>query len=425
MSFICCLIPMLAIGGAGALAWHKVNSVPTAIRANLTFLEALKFKQPVAHSLTPEQHAKVLAEAIALKDKLVTEFPALKVKPRPVAAEANGFLLLHQLSCSNGFSGPPISDNFKRVLNCEGAQDSEIAKRCLDENAELVSRIEQIAALTTRSSSNMPPEYNGFISARTGKTGCDILLLKARLAAEAGDETETLRLVAAAGNLGSHYHDVECPSLLSETVAILIDLSIQRVAFKTLLPALGRNADLGRWQGVFGKRAYTSTDLAQVMRGEWNVTTEYMVLPITLAERENRGLPDVEAVARTYTAWSNTCVTRLPSLGLADVASSFQPPSDVSHLSKEGREMIDVLCAGPHSWTQGYLKSAAAGAQHHAALDLLVLEKSGVVLAAADAERVTRDSVSGSTFVFDATKRTLAAPSGSAALGVEPLSLPW
>jgi len=58
--------------------------------------------------------------------------------------------------------------------------DPEITRRCLAGHAELVERLEHIGSLTTRSSCGMPANYNGFIAARTGKTGCDILLLKAR-----------------------------------------------------------------------------------------------------------------------------------------------------------------------------------------------------------------------------------------------------
>jgi len=98
-SFVCCLVPLLVVGGAGAVLWHRASALHLAIRANLTFLEALKFKDTLdTNPPTPEQIAKVRNEAIALKEKLVAEFPALKVVPRPVPDEANGYLLLHKLS---------------------------------------------------------------------------------------------------------------------------------------------------------------------------------------------------------------------------------------------------------------------------------------------------------------------------------------
>jgi len=430
--FAGCIVALLALGGAGVWAWHKVNSVPLALRANLTFLEALKFKNTIdTDPPTPAQLAAVRNAAVALKEKLTAEFPALKVTPRPVADDENGFLLLCNLTNHKDPATRhlPISDKFERILAEQSAAgepkpwDPEAAEHCLAEHGELVSRIEHIAALTNRSSSNMSPEYSGIFNARAGKTSCDILLLKARLAAEAGDDTETLRLVAAAGNLGSHYHGVESPSLFSETVVILIDLEIRRIAFKSLLHALGRNADLDRWKAVLGNRSCTPSDLAAVMRGEWDIDADFMTFPVLIAAARSHQLQDPEAVARAYTSWINTCVTRLSSVELSDMATAISQPAATSNLSKEGREVISSLADGIAGWTKGYIRAAACLAQFRAGLDLLVLEKSGVTLA--DAGQVTRDPVSGSAFLFDADKRTVAAPPGTAALNVEPLALPW
>jgi len=255
--------------------------------------------------------------------------------------------------------------------------------------------------------------------------GWDILLLMARLAAEAGDETETLRLVAAAGNIASHYHDVESSSLYGETVVILMDLDLNGIAFKLLLPALGRNADLARWKAVLWKRDLTPTDFASVMRGEWNADASFLTLPILLRMAKNHELPDSEAVARIYTAWFNSCVTRLPSFRLADMADALNLPADISLLSKEGRDVIKSLSIGLSSWTRGYVTAATRQAQSRAALDLLILEKSGASLTTAAAGQVTRDPVSGSPFVLDPAARTLVAPPSSVASSIEPLALPW
>ena len=164
--FVSVMGVLLAMGTAGGLIWHKVNSVPAALREKMSLLENLKFKD---------------------------------------------------------------------ILNTDAVWDPEIVKLCLAEHADLVGRIEYIASLTTRSSANMPADYQGFVGAYPGKTGCDILLLKARLAADAGDETESLRLVAAAANMSSHYHDVECPALYNETVAVLTSLTIDQAVFELLM----------------------------------------------------------------------------------------------------------------------------------------------------------------------------------------------
>ncbi|MDD2766113.1 MAG: hypothetical protein PHE83_19290 [Opitutaceae bacterium] len=204
-----------------------------------------------------------------------------------------------------------------------------------------------------------------------------------------------------------------------------MDRCIDKAAFQTLLPALGHNADLGRWKAALGKRDFTPADFARGIRGEWNVGAEYLVLPVLLAAGRNHELPDAEAVARTYSSWINNCVTRLPACGLADMDRVFQQPAEDSRLSKAGREMIDVLASGQAGWTKGYVRAAAVHAQYQAALELLILEQAGSTLTASDGGRITRDPVSGQPFEFDATKRTLAAPSAIANLKIEPLALPW
>ncbi|HEX7261841.1 MAG TPA: hypothetical protein VF258_08510, partial [Luteolibacter sp.] len=290
LMFNICLGSLL-ISAAGFLAWNKANSVPVGMRANLTFLEALQFKTK-SHPhrpASPKEVAERRRKCRDLKSKLVAEFPALKITEQPVPDVENGFLLLYQLA----ESGLTVSEEFKKILQEEVQWDPEAAKRCLAEHAELVSQIEHIAALPTRSSSNMPESYMGFFNARLAKTGCEVLLLKAHLAADAGDEMETLRLVSAARNLGSHYHEIETPSLLSETVGTVIGLSVTKAAFNTLLPALGNHADPSNWNSAPHPR--TSADFAKVMRGEWNIGADFMVLPLLLAAGRDKELLDAEA----------------------------------------------------------------------------------------------------------------------------------
>lgn len=426
-SFASIMAVLLAAGAAGAWAWHKAGAAPPEARAQMGFWECLNFKHlRNASAPAADQLARHHQQILALKNKLTAEFPALKAAARPVADDENGFLLLYKLSGNGLVHGNlPLSEEFKQILRHDAPWNPESARRCLAGHAALVSRIEHIAALTTRSSSNMPPDFTGFVGSKAAKSGSDILLLKARLAAEAGDDSETRRLAAAASNLAAHFREVETPSLLEETVVIVIDRDIAKVAFTSLLPALGGHADLGRWQTLFDKRSCTPADLAQVIRGEWNIGAEHFVLPVLLASERNHELPDAEAVARTYSSWVNDCVTRLPACGLADVDRVFQQPAEVAHLSKAGREIIRLLASGLAAWTNGYVYAAAVRAQYQAALDLLILEQAGAKLTASDGGKVTCDPVSGLPFVFDPAKRTLAPPPATADLKIEPLALPW
>ncbi len=418
-TFVIIMAVSLTLGGGGAWAWHQANAVPMSMRAKMSFLEALRYQAPpVPKRWTQAELAEFRTQARALQEKLVSEFPALRVTPVPVPAEENGFLLLYQLSPAPLYNNLSLGTELREILDERVPWNPENAKRCLDEQADLVHQIERIAQLPTRSSSDMPADFTGFIAARASKTCADLLLLKARLAAERGDEEETLRLVAATGNLAAHHHAIESPTLLGETVAILIDRGIKGAAFKTLLPAIGCKADLPRWQAALGTRRYDGTGLAQVMRGEWNIASEFMLLPVLFANQT----PDAEAVARVYAAWYHAVVLKLPTLKLAELAPFSFPPPDDSQLSKQGRKIIGDFSIGLSAWSKGYVGSASHQRQAQAALALLALEKSGSTLAAESAAQIPREPVSGAPFVFDPVTRTLAMPENS---DLAPLKLPW
>ena len=201
------------------------------------------------------------------------------------------------------------------------------------------------------------------------------------------------------------------------------DLSLKKAALNTLLPAIGRDADLSLWKAAFAATSYTPSDLAHVMRGEWNTSSDHLAFPLLIADNRNRNLSDVEAVAHTYSSLYNAWVTTLPTLSLAQI-ESFSPHIETSHLSGEGRKYVEVL-VDTGEWFKGYVRAAAISSQQQAALDLLMLEQDGVTLGAADAARVTHDPISGLPFVFDPVKRELLAPPDSAKLGVDPLVFPW
>jgi hypothetical protein len=436
LAFILCLIPMLAAGAAGAWAWKKADSVPMHIRAHATFLQVLRYKEePPRVPRTPEQIEQARQASIHLMEKLVVEFPALRITEHPVPDDQNGFLLLNKLGRESKFPHLPVSKEFKQLIYDDIPWDPEIARRGLAGHADLVARIEHIASLPTRSSSNMPAGYGGFFWARATIDSANILLLKARLAAEAKDEAETLRLVAAAQNLASHCREVETPTLTTYTISIAIDLGIRKATFKHLLPALGRDADLPRWKSMLASRSYTSAELAKVMRGQWSTTAEFFLFPVIFNSDCSIHPPDGEALAHAYTSRYNALVTRLPTLTLAeflDHGAEFPDESDL-HLSEKSRELMDMLFGDGKSWGQwkgarevkGFVRAASISAQYQAAFDLLILEKSGRKLVPELMAEVTRDPLSGSPFLFDPATRVVSPPPAAAKVDVKPLGLPW
>jgi hypothetical protein len=440
---------LLVMGAAGLWAWRKANSAPSSIREQAGFWAALCYNHTPAtpeqreragfwadfwaalrckyHTpATPEQRERNRQAALKFNAKLLTEFPALRINAHPVPAEENAFLLLHQLAEPPGYNGPTIRPELRKVLAADEPWNPVAAREALQAEADLVARIEHIASLTTRSSENMPDDDRGFMASRAAKSATDILLLKARLAAEQGDENETLRLVASAQNLVSDLREVEAPNLFSETVTIIVDIDVHRVAFQHLLPSIGRKADLGRWKSVLSPRGYTTADLAKVMRGEWK-TSSHLMLPFLLDPSDPKNPPDGEALMRAFASCYSDQVSRLPGLTLAQLLTQPDPDFTASYpeLSQKSQDLLTEAWTGFQSWEKGYVWNASAFAQYQAAFELLESEKDGKSLTPELTAGITRDPVSGLPFIFNPATRTLSPPAAIAGKNGEPLKLPW
>jgi hypothetical protein len=421
---IFCLVPLLAIGGTGAWAWNKANHAPLSERAQGDFLALAKKtpREPAAED-TPAARKAFREGCAAMKEKMLGEFPGLRIEKKPVPDEANAFLLLHQLGKMPEESRPKISDSLRALIEGKEPWDLEKAKAGLAESGELLALAEKIAAMPERSSTGMPEDYNGFVSARPAKELFDLLLLKGRIAAEEGDEAEALRLITATGNMSAHFRGIEERTLLSETVAILTDLNRMNSSFEHLLPSLGPGVDLARWKENFATQAYTPADFAEAMKGEWNIMSEYFLYPAILRQKPADG----EKVARFHAANFDKLVTELPGTNWQDFASngchSLQDGMD--EFSGKSLEIAEAFYIGTPAWHKGYLRAASVVAIHQAALDLLILEQNGETLTSQSISRLGPDPVSGKAYRFDAATRTLLPPEEIVAADVKPVKLPW
>ncbi len=76
-------------------------------------------------------------------------------------------------------------------------------------------------------------------------------------------------------------------------------------------------------------------------------------------------------------------------------------------LSKPSRKLMDTFLVGSRAWAKGYCRAACIVAQHQAALDLMILEKSGAILFADTTSEATLDPITKSPFIFDPSTREL------------------
>ena len=407
-ALILILIFLLAVGGIGSWAWKTMKPAPA--------------KAP----LSTEELAEIRKNAAVRIQKLCNEFPGLTIAPHPVPAEQNAFLMLCKLGDTSSYSEPELADDISGLIAGRIPWDVVLAEKCLAENQELVGRLEEIAALGTRSSSEMPSTYVGFIDARPIKEGADLLMLKARLSAVAGNESEALRLTRATMNIASHLHEIESPTLLCETVRILVELAAGRIAFEHILPSLGPGVDLGAWKSALAPCGYSPSDFVKAVRGEWHAAMGYYV-PLCLRDPKHTGIS--ERFIHVYSVELESRVLSVSTLQLADFlklegrfSTSF---SAYSGLSKESRELLKSTFNGIPDWARGFVRAAAATAQYQAALDFLILEGTGVVSDADPFAGIAPDPVTRMSFSFDPATRMVSAPAATAAIGVEPLKLPW
>ena len=375
----------------------------------------LHMKLPPPAPLTKAEHAAANAEAVAWKAKFQTEFPALTITSRSVKPEENGYLLLWEFRGKSEVSG-----EFAKGLEDPAACDLDTGKRLLTEHSALLGQVEKIGALRTRSSSGMPKDCTVLIPTRDVKRCYEILLFKACLAAKAGDQDEALRCVSSCGNIADHLHDLEAPTFLSETVSLLADGSKRRIIMQVMLPAFGKSADLARWRAELARNPYSTTEFARVLRGEWEISADFMMFPLIAVFKRQNLMPDAELVVRFHSSWVSDMMTKLPSSGLADLEKTMALPT-VSGFSEEGGGIIKLMHAGSHTWACGYCTKAVERACALAAMDLLILEKAGTVLGDGDVERVTRNPLTGEAFVFNSARREVSEKD----VTDDPLVLPW
>lgn len=421
------MVPMLLSGFAGALVWKKYHSVPMSVRAEADFFEILKYKEPWDFDFpTPEQLARTRSAAESMIAELTKEFPNLAVESHPVPDDENAFLQMHLLTDLPNYTEPQLSTEFQEMLESEAPLDPVAVERYLEKHSQFVSRIEEIALMEGRSSSNMPDDYSGFIAARVPINGAKILLLKARLAAEVGDEDEVLRLVIASTNLGSHYREVENPTLLTETITSLIDLSVRDISFKYLLPALGKDADLQRWKDALNPREYSAASFATLLRGEWYTSSRYMLYPVILDPSNPNAPKDAKALARAYAANFSSQIKSLENKQLEDLLIYDDTASGkfFQDLSEDSREITSLFMIGSRAWAKGLVRAGMIVTQYDAAMELLILESNEGSIAAETTERVVPNPISGESFEYDAASRTLTAPPVSEGQKVETLVLP-
>ena len=386
-----------------ATGWmrNKVNSAPDHLRETASFWELVRHKSP-----PPLNREQRRARARAMVTAFMAEFPVLAVEARPVPPEVNGFLKLHELERSGLKIGPELETLLE---SGEASPDPETAWRLLEENAAWVAEIERIAAMEQRSSSNLPEDDVEHFPKALGFGG-RMLLLKAWLAAMAGDEAEALRQVGLSVNLKRHLVWVESPNLMATIAVTDLDRHMVSLILGKLLPLIGPDADVAAWRKVVGFSEPSPAEIARLLRGEWHSTSEHLMFPMFFLD----GIPDPEALARAITEAYAAAVARIAAGTLGDLAEGPIFPQTIGDLPSP--DAVD-------SWVKSHLRAITSLALADAAFQLLELERGGMETSAALAA-MAGDPVTGAPFHFNAGTRTLSMATDSQDR-YDRVELPW
>lgn len=404
-----CLTAAVLLGIGGYAAYRKFAALPEEVR------------QGEERSGVPVDRERMKMRHEELKRSLLAEFPSLQLEKRSVPDAENGFLQIQRLGKH------PESYQFESGLldglsNCVKSRDSGKVREFLTKYPAFIAEAERIAALPSQSSMLPHQDYNGYFEAGSANALHDVLLLRARLAAESGDEFAALDATRKAMRIRNHLHDVEAPSLLTETVAIMLDISRMEWVTDGILPKLGSKADLGAWRKIMGGEDNPPSRFATVIRGEWHTSADHMFLPHVLLDHHQGNLSDPDETARVWSAraaWRIAELEKKPAIGFRDLNGSEGKPGSEA-LSKQGRAIVDNIDAGGASWSKGIIRALVISAQRDAVMDVLMSERDGRAIP----ELV--DPVSGLPFRFDASTRMIHAPTWKGAPeDLPPLKLPW
>ncbi|MFT3991378.1 MAG: hypothetical protein QM680_08195 [Luteolibacter sp.] len=371
-----------------------------------------------------EKRARFQRAVSRMTDEAEREFPLLKIEFRPVPEDQNGFLQLYRFTGKYDTSDPVFAELKGFTGKNRSSWEVEKAKLWLQENAAIVEEIERIAMLKDRSLSGDPPGYVGFIKASMVKSAADVMMVKARLAAEEKDEKLSILYIGAAQNLASHLREIEAPTLLLETVVIGIDRDICQTVFKNLLPSFGRDADLAKWRSVLAVRNYNTEECSKVIRGEWFMMSRFFFPPLLVQGSDE--LPDPGSFLKYYASLVYDRMSWLEGASLAQLQDlEILDEGKIREVSKKGQEILKVSAMGVEAWKKGYCTAVSKMAKYRAALDLLILEKEYPEWSATDmALKATHEPLSAKPFVFDAVKRRLSPPPEFAG-EMEEIDLPW
>ncbi|MBB5351645.1 hypothetical protein HNR46_001884 [Haloferula luteola] len=331
--------------------------------------------------LDPARAAEIQQTTQAWFQQVLARYPEFEIKFRNVSPENNGFLQWLELqerraaASSSGVAEWNLPKWASDHLDHQEPLDREVARLWLTENAPLIQEIRSIGLLPDQSCAGIDRNRWFIIEARFARSACQALLLDARLAAEEGRSADALRSAQAARGISHHLANIESPTLLNETIAILLNQGRERYILEQIFPALPPGEkDPRRWEALTFIPPAPPSRFAQLMRSEWNLSTQQFLLPMLAHQDDPFYPPDPADLLDSHALTTLQIMENFRSDHMNDWASappSGWPPPDFSHLSATSNQIASLFFLGIETWRKGMARAQSAAALHQAAWALL------------------------------------------------------
>jgi hypothetical protein len=349
--------------------------------------------------------------------EILEKHPEMKVTFKDVPDERNGTLQLLDFMDrfgKGGADGLPLPDDIRAMIGGSAPWDAVAMAKWLEENRALYDEIQSIGLLDEQSVKGIDMDRLKFFGARLPSDCSKLLLANARLAMERGDEFEAMMSATSAMGLADHLDRMEMPSLLSETVSVLIRQNVRKVILNEILGAAGESApDLDMWRGLIGSNPETPADLAKVFLGEWHHTTRSYLLPALLGDPDflpmlmdgskvepgsNGEIHDPDAVVEAHLRYFSRLIDEMKHSELSGLSGLSASPPDKTGVSQNGGAILDLLFVGASAWSKGWTRSQTDAAISFAALQ------------AASGGALPLEPYTGKPFVVDPEAGTVSVP---------------
>ena len=374
-----------------------------------------------------EKVRELRVKADELFQQILQRYPELAIEFRDVPDEKNGFLQwlafskrMDELSGegTRGSGKLELPKFYEQFQDKSGSWNLAEAKAWLAENSALMDELRTIGLMPERSSAGIDMGEYAFEPVRLMKSCTEALMMESRVAAEEGRVQDAMSAVQAAKGLADQMGGVETPTLLSETVRILVNRSIQNRVVTEIIPALAPSQiDVSAWQEAVNPTLRAPHDLGELMKSEWYVSTSSYIVPI-LADIEDPFYPpdpadliDAHALSALRTRdhfEGNSPTDWVRTSGRGAVAHDF------SHLSIQGRDLLETFYIGADAWILGYQRAQSATGMTQAAFAIM------------KGEPLPLDPIYGQPYRWDPETRQLSAPDTPefSDLNLDPIAVP-